>query len=213
MRDVHLAALFFLLLTLAISIVTFILAHIISLCQTAVQKIKDSPQVQRVCAVFAAVLVAAVLRIIWRHRKLQQRLQAESEELLRHRLAQQAHFDALAHSMSERSYDEAELAAYNGTDTDKPILLGCDGSVFNVSEGYSFYGAGGCYQALAGRDASRLLAKGVLEENPEEAEAPLTVSEQHVLADWRQHYLQKYVFLGALTTSGRPLAHTSSAQL
>ena len=37
-------------------------------------------------------------------------------------------------------------------------------AVFNVSRGREFYGKDGCYAALAGRDASRLLAKGLLRE-------------------------------------------------
>ncbi|CAA3014865.1 membrane-associated progesterone-binding 4 [Olea europaea subsp. europaea] len=44
-----------------------------------------------------------------------------------------------------------ELAPYNGTDPQLPILLGILGSVFDVTKGKSHYGAGGGYNHFAGR--------------------------------------------------------------
>ena len=37
-------------------------------------------------------------------------------------------------------------------------------AVYNTTQGWEFYGKGGCYTALTGKDASRMLARGLLEE-------------------------------------------------
>eukprot|EP00439_Symbiodinium_sp_Y106_P029021 s2160_g3.t1 len=57
-----------------------------------------------------------------------------------------------------------ELRRYDGSrDEDGPILLACAGLVFNVWKGAHFYAPGCAYHTLAGRDATRLLAKNSLE--------------------------------------------------
>ena len=74
-------------------------------------------------------------------------------------------------------------------------------AVFNVSvsNGREFYGHDGCYRALAGRDASRLLAKGRLEpESAAEAAEPLRRDELETLREWRELFEFKYVRLGPL---------------
>lgn len=72
-------------------------------------------------------------------------------------------------------------------------------TVFNVSLGREFYGYGGCYQGLAGRDASRLLAKGILsEESKDEAAKPLYPDEEEAMRQWLEHYQHKYEYLGPL---------------
>jgi len=53
-------------------------------------------------------------------------------------------------------------------DDDGPILFTADGIVFNVYKGRNFYGPYGEYSIFAGRDATRLLARGKLEEETEE---------------------------------------------
>ena len=103
------------------------------------------------------------------------------------------------HCLPERPYAAAELAAYDGRDADRPILLAADGAVFNVSRGREYYGAGGCYHALAGRDSSRLLAKGRLEpESAAELTEPLRRDELETLREWRELFEFKYVRLGPL---------------
>ena len=103
------------------------------------------------------------------------------------------------HCLPERPYAAAELAAYDGRDADRPILLAADGAVFNVSRGREYYGAGGCYHALAGRDSSRLLAKGRLDpESAAEAAEPLRRDELETLREWRELFEFKYVRLGPL---------------
>lgn len=49
---------------------------------------------------------------------------------------------------------EADLAAYNGDDPDKPIYIGFDGYVYDVSKGREFYQKGGSYHDLAGKDST-----------------------------------------------------------
>ena len=74
------------------------------------------------------------------------------------------------------------------------------GQVFDVSNGREFYGRGGPYHALTGRDATRMLAKGLLEpETAEEATVPLKSYELEQLAEWRSLYETKYVRLGPLS--------------
>jgi membrane-associated progesterone receptor component len=78
------------------------------------------------------------------------------------------------------SWTAAELAAYDGTDYDGPILLGADGLVFNVWKGRHFYAPDGPYHAMAGKDASRQLAKNRLDDDedyPEDDGKPLTLAE------------------------------------
>ena len=55
---------------------------------------------------------------------------------------------------------DKELSLYNGTDTNLPILLGLNGSIYDVSANPSMYGPGGSYSFFAGRDASRAFVTG-----------------------------------------------------
>ena len=59
----------------------------------------------------------------------------------------------------ERDYSLSELAAYDGSDPQKPLLVGIKGHVYDVGRGRSFYGPGGPYGMFAGKDCTRALAK------------------------------------------------------
>lgn len=59
----------------------------------------------------------------------------------------------------ERDYALSELAAYDGSDPLKPLLIGIRGQVYDVTRGGDFYGPGGPYGMFAGRDCTRALAK------------------------------------------------------
>ncbi len=48
----------------------------------------------------------------------------------------------------------AQLAEFNGTDPNKPIYIGMDGLVYDVSAGRNFYETDAVYHYLAGRDSS-----------------------------------------------------------
>jgi len=50
---------------------------------------------------------------------------------------------------------EEELKAFDGTDTEKPIYLGINGIIFDVSSSPAFYGPGGHYHHFVGKDATR----------------------------------------------------------
>lgn len=97
-------------------------------------------------------------------------------------------------------WTEEELAPYDGSqDEDGPILMAADGLVFNVWKGRNFYGPGGEYHLFAGRDATRLLAKTIVEEEtPEMAAKPLNLAERAALAGWMFTFKNKYEVVGKL---------------
>jgi predicted heme/steroid binding protein len=49
---------------------------------------------------------------------------------------------------------ESDLSEFNGTDPNKPIYIGLNGYVYDVSPGRDFYNPDGPYHYLAGRDSS-----------------------------------------------------------
>lgn len=59
----------------------------------------------------------------------------------------------------ERDYSLAEIAALDGSDPAKPLLIAIKGYVYDVTQGRDFYGPGGPYGMFAGRDCTRALAK------------------------------------------------------
>jgi predicted heme/steroid binding protein len=104
---------------------------------------------------------------------------------------------------SRSTWREEELAQFDGNagNGDGPILLAADGVVFNVAAGRRFYGPGGAYAAFSGRDASRLLGKGI--ESPEEdtaPELPLNLAEKAALQAWVFSFKRKYAVVGRLET-------------
>ena len=57
-----------------------------------------------------------------------------------------------------KSYTNEELALYNGSDENKPVLLGFEGYVYDVSPGRKdFYDKGQSYNYLVGRDSTKEL--------------------------------------------------------
>ena len=104
-------------------------------------------------------------------------------------------------------WTKEELAAYDGSQSmTGPILIAVDGFVFNCYKGRQFYGAGCEYAIFAGKDATRLLAKGILqEETPKEAAQPLTIAQRAVLAGWFFTFKSKYEIVGRLQGSSGSL--------
>eukprot|EP00929_Paragymnodinium_shiwhaense_P009161 TRINITY_DN113219_c0_g1_i1.p1 TRINITY_DN113219_c0_g1~~TRINITY_DN113219_c0_g1_i1.p1 ORF type:complete len:156 (+),score=39.71 TRINITY_DN113219_c0_g1_i1:56-523(+) len=99
-------------------------------------------------------------------------------------------------------WSEADLKQYDGKDPDKPILVAMDGRVFNVWRGRHFYGADGCYECFAGRDATRLMAKQILEDEEDDGEV-LSESELENLAGWKAYFTSKYDDVGSLARAIR----------
>ena len=123
------------------------------------------------------------------------------------RKEEEARYEAYQAERARKAYvepreywTESELAEYDGTrDDDGPILLAADGLVFNVYKGRNFYSPGGEYEIFAGRDATRLLARTMTEEEPEdEARKPLNIAERATLAGWIFTFKGKYDIVGKL---------------
>mmetsp|Transcript_32929 Transcript_32929/g.72642 ORF Transcript_32929/g.72642 Transcript_32929/m.72642 type:complete len:237 (-) Transcript_32929:59-769(-) len=145
------------------------------------------------------ITVAGAAAIIYlsgsedRQRKAQYAEYEEKEKQIQEKRAQ------LAFIEPRDVWKEEELAQYDGSDPDGPILLGVDGTVFNVWKGRNFYGPGGEYHVMAGRDATRLLAKNSLEEDSEEdAMKPLNIAEKATLEGWYWIFKGKYEIVGKL---------------
>lgn len=97
-------------------------------------------------------------------------------------------------------WKEEDLRPYDGTrDEDGPILIAVDGVVYNVWKGRHFYGPGAEYRIFAGRDATRLLAKFITEEESEESkQKPLSMAERATLAGYIYTFKEKYDAVGKL---------------
>eukprot|EP00055_Hartaetosiga_balthica_P014916 m.85039 g.85039 ORF g.85039 m.85039 type:complete len:145 (-) comp8727_c0_seq1:1644-2078(-) len=61
-------------------------------------------------------------------------------------------------------FTKEELAKYDGRDPELPILLSIKKNVFDVSGGAKFYGKGGSYNMLAGKEVTRAVALWSLNE-------------------------------------------------
>lgn len=68
-----------------------------------------------------------------------------------------ANFDVINSTVELKTFHNADLAPYNGNDPNKPIYIGFDGLVYDVSSGKFFYDSSGVYHYLAGRDSTKEL--------------------------------------------------------
>eukprot|EP00434_Breviolum_minutum_P028546 symbB.v1.2.025252.t1/scaffold2440.1/size78978/3 len=126
-------------------------------------------------------------------REVEERVEAQRRERMEER-KKKAYL-----ARRKEPWTSAELQGYDGTDEDGPILVGCDGVVFNVWRSSHFYAPGCEYHILAGRDATRLLAKNKLEEETEEeARQPLTLAEQATVQAWLLKLKSKHDVVGYL---------------
>jgi membrane-associated progesterone receptor component len=134
-----------------------------------------------------------VMKRQWRGREQDAGSQARYQELEEERRK-------LAYIEPKEYWKESELAEYDGTKNyDGPILFAADGLVLNVYKGRNFYGPGGEYHIFAGRDATRLLARTMVEEETEQdAVKPLTMAERAALAGWMWTFKGKYEVVGKL---------------
>ena len=109
--------------------------------------------------------------------------------------------ERLAYIEPRDVWKELELKPYDGSADENtgPILMAVKGDVFNVWKGRNFYGPGAEYHVMAGRDATRFLAKNRLEEESEEEKrVELNIAEKANLETWYWTIKNKYQRVGAL---------------
>ena len=104
------------------------------------------------------------------------------------------------------------LKNHDGSDPDLPLLLAADGLIFNVESARRLYGPGAEYAAFAGCDATRLLAKGVIREEPSEADAPLNFVQRAALGAWLSSFRRKYEIVGTLYIAPEAEAAAAAAE-
>lgn len=113
--------------------------------------------------------------------------------------------ERLAYIEPRDVWREEELKAYDGSADDNagPLLMAVKGDVFNVWKGRNFYGPGAEYHIMAGRDATRFLAKNRLEEESEdEKRVELSIAEKANLEAWYWTIRNKYSRVGSLEGYG-----------
>ncbi|OIW06334.1 hypothetical protein TanjilG_14979 [Lupinus angustifolius] len=94
---------------------------------------------------------------------------------------------------------EEELKAYDGSDSEKPLLMAIKGQIYDVSQSRMFYGPGGPYALFAGKDASRALAKMSFEDKDLTGDiSGLGAFELDALQDWEYKFMSKYVKVGTV---------------
>ena len=99
----------------------------------------------------------------------------------------------------ERDYSLAELAAFDGSDPSKPLLIAIRGHIYDVTRGRGFYGPGGPYGMFAGRDCTRALAKMSFEKEDFTGDVEgLKQDELDQLDEWIETFEGKYRRIGCL---------------
>ncbi|KAK6058229.1 cytochrome b5-like Heme/Steroid binding domain protein [Cooperia oncophora] len=93
----------------------------------------------------------------------------------------------------------SELRKYDGVQ-DEHILFALNGTIYDVSRGRNFYGPGGPYGALAGRDATRALStmdvKDVRDEWDDHED--LTADQKDTANEWETSFKFKYPTVGII---------------
>ena len=99
-----------------------------------------------------------------------------------------------------RTFNLQTLSQYDGTNKNGSIYIAVRDLVYDVTEGRKFYGKGGMYGFMAGKDATVCLAKFSL--NPKWVNNPwkgnLTPSETETLRGYVRTMIQKYRCMGRL---------------
>lgn len=104
-----------------------------------------------------------------------------------------------------RDFTVQELRKYDGTQPDGRVLVGVNGSVYDVTRGKRFYGPGGPYASFGGRDASRCLATfSVTTSDKEEYDdlSDLNSMEMDSIREWEMQFKEKYDLVGRLLKPG-----------
>ncbi|XP_055910171.1 membrane-associated progesterone receptor component 1-like [Eupeodes corollae] len=104
-----------------------------------------------------------------------------------------------------RDFTIQELRAFDGNQPDGRVLIGVNGSVYDVTKGKNFYGPGGPYASFAGRDASRNLATfNVTANDNDEYDdlSDLNAMEMDSVREWEMQFKEKYIYVGRLLKKG-----------
>ena len=106
---------------------------------------------------------------------------------------------AVAAAAATKEFTRSSLREFTG-EGGKPIYLALKGVVFDVSKGRDFYGPGGGYAVLGGRDASRALGKMLLTKDAVENPSldDLDEKERGTLDSWFKKMSDKYPVVGKL---------------
>jgi len=120
-----------------------------------------------------------------------------------HQAAQEPSRKAFSPVDPNKKWTLKELKAYNGSDASGPILLGCNGLVFDVTSGASFYGPDGPYGVFAGKDASRGLATMQIEYTSAKID-DLSASQKATMKEWAEKFEVKYPVVGKIEDFTEP---------
>ncbi|KAH7345655.1 cytochrome b5-like heme/steroid binding domain-containing protein [Rhizoctonia solani] len=97
-------------------------------------------------------------------------------------------------------YTLAELSAYNGLDSSKPVYVAIKGTVFDVTAKRDVYGPGGSYSVFAGKDGSKGLGLSSLKaEDAVPDWSTLGEKERGVLNDWHAFFSKRYNVVGRVS--------------
>ncbi|EDW72828.1 uncharacterized protein Dwil_GK16971 [Drosophila willistoni] len=105
----------------------------------------------------------------------------------------------------KRDFTIEELKEFDGNQPDGRVLVGVNGSVYDMTKGKRFYGPGGPYASFAGRDASRNLATFNTEPNDKteyDDLSDLTPAEMDSVLEWESQFKVKYDYVGKLLRPG-----------
>jgi len=102
-------------------------------------------------------------------------------------------------SSQTRLFTKQELQLYDGTDAKRALYVALNGKVYDVSSGAKFYGHGGAYEILAGKDATRVLAQMDMKAPREDCTvSDLTADQRGSLNEWIAKFDSKYPTVGTL---------------
>jgi membrane-associated progesterone receptor component len=106
----------------------------------------------------------------------------------------------------ERDYTLEELADFDGSDPQRPLLIAIRGYVYDVTRSRDFYGPGGPYGMFAGKDCTRALAKVSFDPSDFSGDLEgLDREELDKLEEWIELFEGKYRRVGRLIGDGNDL--------
>ena len=111
-------------------------------------------------------------------------------------------------ALEPRNYMIEEIRQFDGGNPGDPIFLLCRGNIFDVSSREDLYGISGPYNYMAGRDASRILAKMARKGQETETVSldDLSETELKTLQQWEDKFRQQYPIVGYLKGPSRPVS-------